>query len=103
MGGGYKIFVAEIGGSQFYRRQLFVNLRPPSEENASPLSFPYGMRTILHYETKFNTVVYGTMPMHLHHAEVLKVKLESTEILDVSFFLFIITSGMPALRAGPAR
>ena len=27
--GGHKIFVAEIGGSQFYQRQLFVNLGPP--------------------------------------------------------------------------
>ena len=36
--GGYKFFVAEMGGgSQFYRRRLFVNLGPPSEENASPL------------------------------------------------------------------
>ena len=36
--GGHKIFVAEMWGSQFYRRRLFVNLGPPSEENASPLS-----------------------------------------------------------------
>ena len=35
-GGGAKI-VAEIGGSQFYRHRLFVNLGPPSEESDSPL------------------------------------------------------------------
>ena len=35
--GVHNIFVAEIGGSQFYRRQRFVNLGPPFEENASPL------------------------------------------------------------------
>ena len=35
--GGHKIFVAEIGGLQFYWRWLFVNLGPPSEENDSPL------------------------------------------------------------------
>ena len=31
--GGHNIFVAEIEGTQFYWRRLFVNLRPPSEEN----------------------------------------------------------------------
>ena len=42
--GGHKIFVSEIGGLQFYRCWLFVNLGPPSEENVNSLNCKSEMR-----------------------------------------------------------
>ena len=65
---GVKIFVAEIGGSQFYRRRLFVNLGPPSEENASPLTC---MRKV-HIPSKYSQVFPEYPWLQLHVKYVLK-------------------------------
>ena len=43
-------------------------------------------------ETLFNTVVYGTMKHNLIMRNLLKVKLESTEILETGFFVYIFWS-----------
>ena len=41
------------------------------------------------HENLFNTVVYGSNETHIIMHKLENVKLESTEILDLSFFLFI--------------
>ena len=49
------------------------------------------MRTIFcikSHESSFNPVVYGAMSVQII-MQVVNVKLESTEILEITFFLFI--------------
>ena len=63
-GGGPKFFVAEIGGSQFYRRRLFVNLGPPF--NASPLNTQLAYRSGTWTENSFDTISHTHIARKTH-------------------------------------
>ena len=55
--GGHKIFVAEVGGSQFYRRRLFVNLGPPPKKMPAPLAC---LKTVTTFVFRVQTSSYNT-------------------------------------------